>query len=214
MGTVEALLFTSAVEASIPGTLLRLGILIVLVGIVSWIRKPWPKQQDLGNLEWQWYDRVRPKRDLLGFAAPGGKIVRADGSGCELSLRTPIQELGIARDPDSAVTYDARVYVRPGLLVLSGKERAINSGDCLPVAFTRAYVWRWSPWPFRGSWCLDFAQWTLLDSRPATALGRDGKHRASDEDGSGPNSMLYGLVRLSKNNDSGPPPTNRGYWAN
>jgi hypothetical protein len=180
MGTVEVLLIIFSVEFSIAGTLVRLGFLIFLVGSFSWIRKPWPRQQDLGKLEWQWYDRARLKQRDFGFAARGARIIRADGSSCELSLPTPIRELGIARDPDSAVTYDARSHVRPGLLVLSGKERLINNGVYLSVAFSRTYVWRWAPWPLRGKWYLDLAQWTLLESRPATTVGRDVERQASD----------------------------------
>lgn len=149
-------------ESGFPGTLVRMALLVVLVAIVSWIRKPWPKQTDLGNLEWQWYYRARPTQDAVGHVTQGARIIRPDGSPCEVFTDTPIQDLGVFRDPDESVAYDAKVHVRPGLVVLLGEERLIANGESLRVAFFRIYVWRRGSWQVHGRWQLDYAQWTSL----------------------------------------------------
>jgi hypothetical protein len=162
IAALELGLLASFPQRGIAGMLVRMVLLFVLVVVISLIRKPWPKQKDLGYLEWQWYYRLRGAKDIIGNVGQGARIIKPDGSFVEVFTDTSIQELHVFRDPDDSVAYDAQVRVWLGLLVLSGKERVMINETSLPVAFSRIYVWRRWLWQFHGRWQLDYAQWTLL----------------------------------------------------
>ena len=167
MGTLEFGLLANDGDNDIAGVCIRMVILFVVVFLVSWVRKPWPRQKDLGNLEWQWYCNVMPTPEAVGYADSGARLITPEGRLCEVLAETPIQQLRVFRDPDDPVMYDTPIHVHFGCAVLSGKERLLANGASLAVAFVRIYVWR------RRRWRLQFAQWTALDSRAATSQADD-----------------------------------------
>jgi hypothetical protein len=179
------------VESEITATIARMLMLLSLAALLALIQKPWPKRNEIGKLEWLWYPSALPPLEFVGYVARGAKIIKPDGILIEVSGDLSIRELRVFRDPDDPVTYDPRIQVRPGMLVLSGEERIATASGWSDAAFVRAYSWHRRRWSFHGDWRLDYAQWTAVaPGSVATGSPDTTGQSGSDEPNSDPNEPL------------------------